>query len=178
MTIPSGSASTCHPPSLEELLDRERVVRHKGSGLEQEDLRGSWILEQVWSKGRDSPDQLSSFMLRTLGARLEIGTPQTTNGFTLKNSVRLGALQLRFEGNANLKGSRPLMIFQFEHLKIMLGNWKLADVRLSPADGKRLPFFALIATGPAEGSGHPAGQTWLAARGRGGGLALWLRQEP
>lgn len=178
MNIPSGSTSTCHLPSLEEVLARERIVRHKGSGLAEEDLRGSWMLELVWSKGSDSPDQLRSTMLRSLGARLEIGVPQKTNRFTLKNSVKLGALQLRFEGNANLKGSRPLLMFQFDHLQILLGQWKLVDVRLPPVDGKRLPFFALIASGSADGSGNQADQTWLAARGRGGGLALWLRQEP
>lgn len=178
MSIPSGSTNTCHLPTLKELLAKERIVRHNGSGLAEADLRGSWILEQIWSKRSESPDQLSSTMLRSLGARLEIGTPQNADCFILKNSVRLGALRLQFEGNAKLKGRRPLMFFQFEHLKILLGQWTLVDVRLPPADSKRLPFFALIASGPADGSSNQAGQTWLAARGRGGGLALWLRQEP
>ena len=43
-----------------------------------------------------------------------------------------------------------------------------------PAETK-LPFFALIASGSTRGSssGTNGEERWLAARGRGGGLALW-----
>lgn len=87
--------------------------------------------------------------------------------------MRLGPLELRFCGEARLQGRRPLLLFRFLRLQLRLGARPLIDRPLPaaapfsslPVAG--LPFFALIAADP-EGM-------WLAARGRGGGLALWQR---
>jgi hypothetical protein len=86
----------------------------------------------------------------------------------LTNAVKLGPLELRFQGPGWLEGRRPLLRFQFDRLEIRAGQWLLLQRSLPAPDPRRGAFFALIASG-AEGR-------WLAARGRSGGLAVWRRE--
>jgi hypothetical protein len=123
--------------------------------------------------------------LRGLGARLEINAdgalsahldtpwpgPASASGLGdrlgLVNAVSLGPLELRFEGRARLAGPRPLLWFGFDQLQLRFGSQVLLQRALPPGPAQRQPFFALIGKGP----------DWLAARGRGGGLALWQLQK-
>ena len=151
-------------PSGDQLLALERQVRSAGSGLQQADLIGCWQLHQVWGKGSTAANGLSSTLLRSLGARLELSALQDSQELRIGNAVNLGALQLRFEGEAQLIGRRPLLQFSINRIELSLAGRVLLQRTLPPVAPKRLPFFALIGRG-ASG--------WLAARGRGGGLALW-----
>jgi hypothetical protein len=158
-------------PAADVLLDRERRARREGTGLEPADLGGCWELRQVWGKGRTRPSVVSAALLRSLGARLEIAAadPRTLR---LANTVNLGALVLRFEGEGELRGRRPLLVFWFERLRLRLGDFTLLERSLPRPAERRLPFFALIGLerGGEEGD-------WLAVRGRSGGLALWVDQD-
>jgi len=151
-------------PDGATLLALEDHARRNGSGLEVDRLCGRWCLEQVWSKGGVHPSALSGALLRSLGARLEIQpAAQGSPGLELRNAVQLGGLELSFHGAGWLQGRRPLLLFGFERLELRLGGALLLSRPLPPAAPRRQPFFALIGRG----------EDWLAARGRGGGLALW-----
>jgi len=157
-------------PEAEALLALERRVRRGGSGLREADLEGLWLLQRVWSRGQSQPSALAGGLLRGLAASLRIerlagGGTAAAEGLRLTNSVRLGALELRFEGPGRLQGRRPLLAFQFDQLQLRAGNRVLLQRRLPPPEPRRQPFFALIAAGAERG--------WLAARGRSGGLAVW-----
>ena len=175
-------------PSGDELQALEQSARRKGSGLESGHLSGLWRLERVWSRGQRQPSPLAGVALRALGASLRIEAEPNTqpdarldNGpntgpdtapkphpeLKLTNAVKLGPLELRFQGPGWLEGRRPLLRFQFDQLEIRAGQWLLLQRSLPSPDPRRGAFFALIASG-AEGR-------WLAARGRSGGLALWRR---
>jgi hypothetical protein len=154
--------------SLQALELRSRI---EGSGLRREDLLGEWRLERVWSKGRSQPSQAAGGVLRALTATLGIHL-SADGGMLLSNSIALGPLKLCFDGSAALQGRRPLLVFQFQTLRLSLAGQTLWTLSLpKPAKGQT-PFFALIAS---QSTSH--GPRWLAARGRGGGLALWLREE-
>ncbi|MFO0137446.1 MAG: hypothetical protein ACK535_05410 [Cyanobacteriota bacterium] len=174
-------------PDSAELLKLERGSRRQGTGLVAADLIGIWRLQRVWPRQGGEPSGPSSALLRGLGARLEINATEVPSaaldtprpgsaralglgegGLGLVNAVRLGPLELRFEGRARLAGSRPLLWFGFDQLQLRFGNQVVLQRSLPPAAAKRQPFFALIGKGPG----------WLAARGRGGGLALWQLQIP
>lgn len=155
-------------PDAPWLLERERLCRRDGSGLTTADLLGCWRLERIWNKGSLQPASAAAALLRGLAARLRLSADGADPGggsLQLANSVRLGALELRFEGTGRLEGRRPLLVFSFDRLLLLLGGRVLIERTLPQPDPLRRPFFALIA---AE---RPL---WLAARGRGGGLALWL----
>ena len=164
LTSPSSPSPAA--PDAAALLTLERRVRQSGSGLGIDDLIGCWWLDRVWPKAAEQPADVTGALLRGLGARLEI--LQTREGLQLCNAVALGPLELRFEGSGLLRGRRPLLQFSFERLLVCWAGRALLTRPLpAPAPG-RTPFFALLGRGP---------EGWLAARGRGGGLALWrLRQ--
>ncbi len=173
-------------PASAELLTLERSGRHQGTGLVAADLLGIWRLRQVWPRRGGEPSGPSSALLRGLGARLEInaagdsanpldrawpgpaGLTGPGEGLGLVNAVNLGALELRFVGRARLAGPRPLLWFGFDQLQLRLGAKVLLQRALPPTAPQRQPFFALIGKGDG----------WLAARGRGGGLALWQLEDP
>ena len=151
-------------PTGVELLELERQVRQGGSGLRAPELLGCWRLDQVWPKGSPRPSAFSGSLLRAVQARLEISAPVAEEELSLSNAVTLGPLELRFRGVGRLVGSRPLLQFSFQELQLSLGGRVLLRRALPEPARQRLPFFALIARDPSG---------WLAARGRGGGLALW-----
>ncbi len=157
--------SSAEWPSGETLLALEQQVRRAGSGLVASDLAGCWQLDQVWPKGSSRPASFSGLLLRGLAARLEIEV--SGEALRLSNVVNLGALELRFRGPGTLVGTRPLLQFWFELLELRLAGRLLLQRSLPAPPPRRLPFFALIGRDPAG---------WLAARGRGGGLALWRLQ--
>ena len=156
------SASASSEVSARELLQLEQQARRSGSGVEADALQGCWQLELVWPKGQQRASAFSGWLLRGLSARLEIGTDP--EGLLLSNAVNLGAVELRFRGRGRLEGKRPLLLFSFEQLQLSLGGWRLVERTLPAPAPQRMPFFALIHRDPSG---------WLAAGGRGGGLALW-----
>ena len=150
-------------PSGEELLLLEHKVRANGSGLNLNDLLGSWYLERVWSKGSKSPSIFAASLLKNLSACLRL--TMDTNQFQIINSVSIGALQLSFTGKAFLNGARPLLFFSFQYVSVSLGTLVIFKRNLPQHPSRKMPFFALIARNS---------NGWLAARGRGGGLELWI----
>lgn len=149
-------------PTGPQLLELETAARRRGTGLDPQALLGCWELDQVWPRGSARPSAFSGAVLRSLRARLEISA--ATPDLQLRNAVSLGALELRFSGRGQLLGRRPLLQFSFDRLELRLAGRVLLQRRLPEPPPKRWPFFALIARDP---------RGWLAARGRGGGLALW-----
>jgi hypothetical protein len=145
---------------------REKDVRLTGTGLRSSDLLGCWHLQTVWSKGDQKANPFSSWMLKSLDARLEIeeNLEDKSSHLLLSNAVNLGPIELKFQGPGLLKGKRPLLTFHFDSLTLRVGGIVLVKKALTAPDRKDTPFFALIER-------HPDG--WMAARGRGGGLALW-----
>ena len=168
-------------PNGTDLLAAERLSRQKGSGLNLEALEANWRLDQLWGKQRNAPPMApAAALLRSLKATLSIRPGDQPTSLRIHNSVQLGTLKLQFEGPGELTGRRPLLVFWFEQLEVRLGPWLLIKRALPKPAAAKLPFFALIAIGTTSGttsgdsSGSSSGEErWLAARGRGGGLALW-----
>ncbi|MCT4365438.1 MULTISPECIES: hypothetical protein [Synechococcaceae] len=171
-------------PDGAELLERERISRRKGSGIAAPDLVGTWLLQKVWPRTSSQPAAISAAILRSLGASLTLVSPSSDPDdpepaapFQIANMVGIGALELRFQGHAWLEGKRPLLRFRFERLQVRFGRRCWLDRPLAAPGTASSPFFALIATGSGTDSGSEAETVWLAARGKGGGLALWRRAE-
>lgn len=157
---------TCALPSGETLLNHESLVRHQGTGLVSEDLLGRWRLHQIWGKGQTAASPLAVLGLRAAGATLELRAEGA--GLVIANAVRLGPFKLQFNGTAALVSRRPLLQFSFQNVELRCAEHLLWRRLLTTPSRQRLPFFALIARDPSG---------WLAARGRGGGLALWLNDS-
>ena len=153
--------------SAETILALEATAKKRGSGIVHENLNGVWRLQHTWTGTGTNPWPGTDFLLRSLGARLELKGSGTD--WKIVNQVMAAGVELRFEGEAQLKGKRPMLIFRFETVKLLLAGRILLERKLPEPPSRRMPFFALIAM--ADNGG------WLAARGRGGGLALWDKTE-
>ena len=149
------------------LLDLEKQARRAGSGLTASNLVGCWQLNTIWAKGQTKASVLNGWLLRRIGACLEISNG-SGDRLQLRHAVNLSGLTLQFTGPGELNGRQPLLKFRFEQVELVLGPWTLLKRELpSPEDGRE-PFFALI---------NRSAEGWLAARGRGGGLALWTLRD-
>ena len=165
--LQSPMISAVSGPSAAELLARERKSRREGSGIQLDQLPGCWMLQQTWSRNGEAAAPGTSTLLRWLQASLTLS--RGDQGLSIANQVCLAGFRLRFSGQAQLKGSRPLLIFSFTSLELSWFDQVLLQQSLPTQKPQRLPFFALIELNEQQGT--------LTARGRGGGLAQWSRKK-
>jgi len=156
-------------PEIKEIKQLEKNSQKEGSGIVYEELLGIWRFQYVWKKGSDEIDNISSTILQVLSARLELNKkdPQNNLNFEIKNSISCGLLNIIFTGSASLKGLRPLLLFYFDNCKVNIGNFSIINKSIKKPEESEMPFFSLIGISKVD---H-----WLCARGRGGGLAIWIR---
>jgi hypothetical protein len=96
---------------------------------------------------------------------------------TITNKLLVGTVKFQFTGPCRYPGKKNLLAFdftqiQFKVLGLTVYQGKIRSGKRSSQDFDRLPiaqlpFFAFFW----------AGQHGIAARGRGGGLALWVKDE-
>jgi len=156
-------------PDYKEIKNLEKIANKDGSGISFDEIIGNWKFQYVWKKGSDSIDNVSSSLLQVLSACLELSIiePKEDSIFEIKNSIKFGILSIVFFGKAFLKGKRPLLYFCFKNLRIKVGGFSLFNKTLEEIEIKKMPFFSLIAIDNKK--------EWLCARGKGGGLAIWIR---
>ena len=159
-------------PSLGKLKELEKNARVEGSGIDFESLLGLWKFYSVWKQESDTEDSISSTLLQVLSASLELKkdlqNPEEEK-FIIANAIKFGLLTLRFSGYANLERKQPLLPFSFDCIQIKFASFTILKRSLPTPDPKKRPFFALIAIDP--------NGKWLSARGKGGGLALWVQDK-
>ena len=156
-------------PDIKDIKQLEQNSQKEGSGIVYEELLGIWRFQYVWKKGSDEIDNISSTILQVLSARLELTKkdPENNLNFAIKNSISFGPLNIIFTGSASLKGLRPLLPFCFDNFKINIGNFSIINKSIKKPKEKEMPFFSLIGISKVD--------NWMCARGRGGGLAIWIR---
>ena len=156
-------------PDIKELKLLEINSQKNGSGISYEELLGKWNFQYVWGKDSDEVKNIPSSILQVLSARLELKRKNIKDQlhFEIRNSINLGLLNIVFTGKAELKGLRPLLTFYFEELIISISNFPILNKKLKKPEDKKMPFFSLI--------GISTKDKWMCARGRGGGLAVWIK---
>ena len=157
-------------PRLKELLELEVEARKGGSGIQLDNIIGLWNFVSVWKKNTDKEDSIASALLRLFSASLEIRKKvrdEKDPWVSITNSIRFGSLSIQFIGSGKLKGSQPLLFFFFESIELKFSKTILISRSLVIPEENNKPFFALIA--------KDENCKWLSARGRGGGLALWIK---
>ena len=155
-------------PCIKELKLLEKNSQKNGSGIVYEELLGIWKFQYVWGKESDEIKNIPSSILQVLSAKLELKKKNKEDQlkFEIKNSINFGLLNIIFIGSAELKGLRPLLTFYFEELKISFSNFPIFNKELKKPEDKQMPFFSLV--------GISTKDKWMCARGRGGGLAIWV----
>ncbi|HEY9735336.1 MAG TPA: hypothetical protein V6D06_03605 [Trichocoleus sp.] len=163
------------------LLAAEKAAKQQRLTYALDDLIGTWRLCFTAPKKpryQAGQPQGSGFYVPTLAAA-RIGfypAADLPSGITIRNQLQVGPLQITFTGPARYTGKKNLLVFDFNHLLVKVGALTLysGGVRSAVPKGTdfaaapigKLPFFAFFLACP----------DYVAARGRGGGLALWVRE--
>ncbi len=161
------------------LLQTEESIRQTRSQFTESDLLGNWRLHFV-SAGKVNliSKRLRGFFLPSfLPAQIGFQRNDVDNPAPLcvTNQITIGLIQLTFTGPARFEPKKNLLGFDFTRLEVIaLGqrvyegsvpspriNQKFQDISIG-----KLPFFAFFAVT----------DNFIAARGRGGGLAMWVKQ--
>jgi len=158
-----------NPPDINEIKLLEKNSQKNGSGIVYDQLLGIWKFKYVWGKESDEIKNITSSILQVVSARLELTSKNKDEqkNYEIKNSIKFGFLNISFIGSAELIGPRPLLSFYFEELKISLSSFLIFNKELKKPEDKNMPFFLLV--------GISIKDNWLCARGKGGGLAIWVK---
>ncbi len=108
---------------------------------------------------------------------VDITPPLTESQFgTITNQAQVGRLRLELSGPCRYQSKKNLLVFDFTHITLSLFGRTLYQGNIRGGDAKAkafpqqpigtLPFFAFFSIT----------DDYIAARGRGGGLALWIRE--
>lgn len=176
----SNTAMRDRPPAaavVAALLDAEAAVKQQRVTYPETALLGDWRLHLA-SRGKV---KLGDSRLRGLyfpaWVPAQIGFHPATTGtapLTISNQVQVGLVRLHLSGPARYQERKNLLAFDFHHIRLQIWGQSLYQGRFpSPRSADafmdteigQLPFFSFLLVS----------KTCIAARGRGGGLALWVR---
>lgn len=102
---------------------------------------------------------------------------ETPDRGEIGNQVQLGPVLLKLTGAAQYLGKKNLLAFDFTHMQICMFNRIVYSGQIRGGQAQavdfynqpiaKLPFFAFFLIA----------EDFIAARGRGGGLAIWIRES-
>lgn len=163
------------------LLTLEKQAKQSKQSIPLESLLGTWQL--CFSAGKKAKFQSGEpvgggfYMPKLAIARIAfIYDTVPDHELRIANELHAGPLTIRFTGPARYPDQKNLLTFDFTHLQVScfgltlyqgaVGN-KRTDSSFQETAIAKLPFFAFFA----------ATEDYIAARGRGGGLAIWIKPE-
>ncbi|WP_250123743.1 hypothetical protein [Chroococcidiopsis sp. CCMEE 29] len=167
------------------LLQAEKAAKQQRLTYPLESLLGHWQLcftapRQAHLKGGIALGK-GFYVPQIAPAQISFGTPVSTSAqssgqLEIGNQIQFGSLLFKLTGPAQYLGNKNLLAFEFNHMQLMLfgrtvysGNFRggkatATDFYHQPI--AKLPFFAFFLVT----------EEFIAARGRGGGLALWVKE--
>lgn len=189
----AGSSSRHETKSMVAALQQaETTARREKLAIPFAELAGEWRL--CFATGaKKSPQKLGiklgrgyylpKFVFASIGFTPDL---ESTTVGTVTNQLKVGGLGIKFTGPCSYPGKKNLLVFDFTQIQInLLGRTvyegkirsgkteKIEDtvpkslVQPLVSSIAKMPFFAFFWASP----------TGIAARGRGGGLAIWVRAE-
>ncbi|MBE9044419.1 hypothetical protein IQ255_08390 [Pleurocapsales cyanobacterium LEGE 10410] len=107
----------------------------------------------------------------------ESDRPQTVNAGRVRNSVKLGFLNLCLSGPIKFLPQQNILAFDFTTITIAAFDFKIYDGYLKNGVAKETEFYQTALKHQAFFRYFLIQENLIAARGRGGGLALWSREK-
>lgn len=170
------------PPALEvvnALLQAEKATKQQRLVYPVESLLGNWRLyftapRKPHLKG-DVATGKGFYIPQIAPAQISFTQVQTSSQVEIGNSIQFGKLLFKLTGPARYLGKKNLLAFDFNYMQLCLFNRAIysGSFRGGKAAAEdfynqpiaKLPFFAFFLVT----------EDFIAARGRGGGLALWVK---
>ncbi|MBD2260698.1 hypothetical protein [Pseudanabaena sp. FACHB-2040] len=173
---PDGKAVTA------ALLEAEKTAKQQRQTYTPNELYGTWRLCFTAPKKphyRSGQPVGNGFYVPTLAVAQISFLPDADQPgkITIRNQLRLGPLQITFSGPARSPGKKNLLAFDFTRLEIKALGATLYSGATGSKTAKAASFDAVPVAQLPFFSFFLAQADYLAARGRSGGLALWVRAE-
>ncbi|MBE9064489.1 hypothetical protein [cf. Phormidesmis sp. LEGE 11477] len=174
---------------IDALLQAEKERKQTKQHYEYEQLIGQWRLGFVSGTRKVQPRPGAS-AVTTLGkgrfiprfVRIAIAyepladDAQAGSG-QVTNSVACGPIKLRLNGPTQFWQKTSSLGFDFTAMKVNLGAWSAYDGGLRGGSERDAAFKEQTLKDQAFFTFFLVEKDYIAARGRGGGLALWVRGE-
>ncbi len=173
------------PPAIElvnALLDLEKEARYQKSSPSFADLVGTWRL--CFITGTKKAKNRAGIILGAgrylfAGIKIEIRF-QLTEGDRgqIDNIVQVGTVRLSVRGPAKFLSKKNLLAFDFTQIRIQILGITLYDGYIRGGKASEDSFYQKNIAQQAFFAYFVINPQLLAARGKGGGLALWGKSEP
>lgn len=162
---------------VKALLQAEKAAKQQKLVYPLESLFGQWRLCFTAPKNAHLKSGVALgkgfYVPQIAPAQISFHSLQNLNQAGITNSLQFSSLQLKLTGPARYLDKKNLLIFDFTNIELLL--FSKAIYKGGFRDGKnisfyeqsvsKLPFFAFFLVT----------NDFIAARGRGGGLALWVK---
>jgi hypothetical protein len=188
----SGGKKPAIATIAEALQHMERTAKRKGS-IEYSALLGTWRLVLITrpnrSKSSPKPQKVSGqwipswIEIKITYENSPLALPKSSlpssalGAGIVHNQVKLGALKLTLSGPTLLQPNNVLA-FDFTHLTLQVGNLTVYSGEVRGGKAQETRFYQQSLKTQAFFRFFWLTSTGLAARGRGGGLAMWSKVEP
>ena len=166
---------------VKALLQAEKAAKQQKLVYPLESLFGQWRLCFTAPKNAHFKSGVALgkgfYVPQIAPAQISFFPSQNLGEARITNSVQFGSLQLKLTGPARYLDKKNLLMFDFTQVEILLFNraiysggfrgGKLKDANFYKRSVAKAPFFAFFRVT----------EDLIAARGRGGGLALWVKES-
>jgi hypothetical protein len=181
------NASSKPPASelVEALLTVEKTTKRNRESYAFQQLLGTWRLRFV--TGTKKTRQRAGIMLgkgRYLPSWVKISLSYTANEEEkasgigrVQNLVKLGSLQFSLTGPIKFLTPKNILAFDFTRMAIALFGIKLYDGYIRNGKNSEVNFYRETIQKQAFFNYFLVREDLIAARGRGGGLAIWVRDK-
>lgn len=181
-----ASKSELPKPStvVNSLLALEKQLKQEKSDCSFANLIGCWNLRFI--TGTKKTRQKAGIVLgagqyipRLIKIQITYENEQQllSNTGRVINSVELAFLKLSLTGPVKFIPQKRILVFDFTYLKLNLFGFRIYDGYIRNGLEKEAEFYQTEIKHQAFFSYFLIEDNFIAARGRGGGLALWGRQE-
>lgn len=175
----ASGAKPSAPQVTAALLEAERQTKTERRQVAPEALLGIWRLRFTAPKKpayKAGKPQGSGFYVPGIAIASLCFSRGDNDQLTIQNQLQVGPTKLRFTGPAKFLPKKNLLAFDFVRLQVIAGGLTLVSLPLRSKAAKagdfaatsvaKLPFFSFFV----------AEAGYVAARGRSGGLALWVKK--
>lgn len=169
---------------LKALLQLEKNARQEKKEYSLADLEGCWSLRFITGtkKARNRAGIVlgaGKYIPRLINIKInyENNSESNVNTGRVKNQVRLGLVDLSLTGPVQFIALKNILAFDFTHLEVKLLGLTLYDGYIKGGLKRETKFYDTKLKDRAFFSYFLIKDKAIAARGKGGGLALWVRDD-
>lgn len=169
------------PLVVDALLAAEKAARQSRQRYDYSQLVGDWQLRFITGTGktRDKAGVIlgaGRWLPNWLQIQIAYQPSEVANQGKVDNSVKLGALQLTVGGPTRFWPQQNILSFDFPHLDLRLAALTLYTGYPGKGAAKAASFYQQPLKQQAFFNYFLVQENLIAARGKGGGLAIWVRR--